>query len=152
MLAYIIDGFNLVHKIPSVKKSITPHIDLIRYIKAKKLTGSANNKVTIVFDGKVNFEAAGEAVFKVFFSQGKTADDVIKGILEKTKNKSETVVVSDDREIRDFTKRLRAKSCRVAEFIKTAPKAKKEEDKEISYSLQNEITEEMRKIWLKTAD
>jgi len=149
MLAYIIDGFNLIHKIPVLKNSNNPHWGLIQFIKVNKLTGSRNNKVIVVFDGGPNSEAAGETDFEVVFSQNKSADEIIEAILKRAKNKGETIVVSDDREIRSFVKREGAKSCRTTDFIKIKDKEKKEEDKEISYSLQNEITEEMRKIWLK---
>ncbi|MCK5491562.1 MAG: NYN domain-containing protein [Candidatus Omnitrophica bacterium] len=153
MLVYIIDAFNLVHKVPELKNSQTPHIDLIRYIKKNKLTGSINNKVIVVFDGQSRPEVIGSE-FEVFFSGYGTADDIIKKIVSNLKNKSETVVVSDDREIRDFVKIAGAKSCRIDNFIrlriKVINKEKNEGNKkEIDSLLQREITEEMRKIWLK---
>jgi len=146
MLVYIIDGFNLAHKIPQVKRSAGIHLELIRYIKSKKLTGSRNNKVIVVFDGRPEPQAAKEASFKVVFSGRVSADEVIKDKVRNAKNKGQIIVVSDDREIRDFAKDHRVKTCHVMDFVKTAKGAKKE-SKDISYSLQNEITEEMRKIW-----
>ena len=152
MLVYIIDGFNVVHKISNLKKSTTPHVDLINYIRNNKLTGSRNNKVIIVFDGGVNLQAKAVALnFKVLFSLEKSGDDLIELELKKIKNKSQVVVVSDDREIRDFTKTYGAQSMRVLSFIEKKTKKVKVEEitKEISYSTQREITEELRKIWLK---
>ena len=148
MLVYIIDGFNVVHKIPSVKNSPTPRQALIQYIRKNKLTGSRNNKVIIVFDG--GFRQLQEKEFSIIFSGDKKADQVIKERLEKMKNKSQVIVVSDDNEIRNHTKKMRAGSCRSVDFIapKKKPK-KKEEIKDISYPVQREITEELRKIWLK---
>ena len=149
MLVYIIDGFNLIHKIESLKKSDTPHRDLIHYIRGNKLTGSRNNKVIIVFDGKPNFEAERIALeFEIIFSQGLSADEIIKRRVKRIKNKSGVIVVSDDREIRSAIKGEGAKSCRIDDFIKPRKKAQTRE-KEISYTLQKEITEEMRKVWLK---
>ncbi|MFH1505080.1 MAG: NYN domain-containing protein [Candidatus Omnitrophota bacterium] len=149
MLVYIIDGFNLVHRIPAVKKSSQPRLDLIRYIKIKKLTGSSNNKVIIVFDGGFDSIAGQEAGYEIVFSGSRSADEVIMSRVEKMKNKSEIIVVTDDREIRDSIKSQGAKICRTADFINNKLKKIKEEDKDISYTLQNEITKEMRKIWLK---
>ena len=152
MLVYIIDGFNLVHRVKSLKNSTTPHRDLIRYIRTNKLTGSKNNKVIVVFDGRVNDDALREkGDFEVVFSGQISADEVIKKRLEKIKNKSETVVVSDDRQIREATKRQGARSYRIADFTKTKKKSERSE-KEISYGLQYEITEELRRIWLKEED
>lgn len=153
MLLYIIDGFNLVHKIPSVKKSDIPQLELIHYIKNNKLTGSHNNKVVIVFDGALQMEAKKEAEFEVIFSAERSADDLIKLRIDKIKSSkyplSEVIVVSDDREIRDYAKKQGAVSERAGDFIKPAKKIVKEESKDISYPLQKEITDEMRKIWLK---
>lgn len=145
MLVYIIDGYNLLHKIPALKNSTTPCKDLIHNIKKGKLTGSKNNKVIVIFDGSIRDELK-ESDFEVVFSYDKSADEIIKRRVEKIKNKSEVIVVSDDREIRDAVKKEGAVSLRTFEFIK--PKGKVvESGKEISYSLQREITEELRKIW-----
>jgi len=153
MLLYIIDGFNLVHKIPSVKKSDIPQLELILYIKKHKLTGSHNNKVVIVFDGSFNAEAKRESGVEVIFSGQGSADDLIKARIDKIKNSkypvSELVVVSDDREIRDYAKKQGAVSERAVDFVKRVKESVKEESKDISYPLQKEITDELRKIWLK---
>jgi predicted RNA-binding protein with PIN domain len=145
---YIIDGFNLVHKVPALKKSGSPHTDLIQYIRRNKFTGSRNNKVIIVFDGGIDWEAKKEKEYQIVFSADRSADDIIKSRISAAKNKAQIVVVSDDREIRDHAKRERVTLLRIHEFIKKNSKAeKREENKDISYSLQREITEEMRKIW-----
>jgi predicted RNA-binding protein with PIN domain len=153
MLLYIIDGFNLVHKIPSVKKSNIPQLELIHYIKNHKLTGSRNNKVVVVFDGSLQIEAKREAEFEVVFSGGRSADDLIKARIDKIKSSkyplSELIVVSDDREIRDYAKKQGVVSERAVDFIKPANTAVSEDSKDISYPLQKEITDELRKIWLK---
>ncbi len=149
MLVFIIDAFNLVHKVPELKSSQNPHISLINYIKKNKLTGSINNKVIVVFDGQPRPEVINSG-FEVVFSGCGTADDIIKKRVSNFKNKSEVVVVSDDREIRDFVRTAGAKSCRLNNFIHTKKKIIKEgNNKEIDYALQREITEDMRKIWLK---
>ena len=153
MLLYIIDGFNLVHKIPSVKKSGIPQLELILYIKKHKLTGSFNNKVIVIFDGSVEMQARNESEFEVIFSGQGSADDLIKARIDKIKTSkypiSEVVVVSDDREIRDYAKKQGAVSQRTGDFIKSTKQSINEESKDISYPLQKEITDEMRRIWLK---
>lgn len=149
MLAYIIDGFNLIYQVASLKNSATPHQDLISYIRKNKLTGSRNNKVLIVFDGGVNFEAIEQrGIFEILFSGELTADDLIKKRLSRIKNKKEVVIVSDDRELRDAAKSEGARSCRIASFIKVKNEPQ-ENQKKISPTLAHEITQEMRKIWLK---
>lgn len=152
MLVYIIDGFNLVHKVPALKESDTPHLDLIRYIEINKFTGSRNNKVIIVFDGSINHQAQRQGYFEVIFSGSITADEIIKRKVDSIKNKSQVRVVSDDREIIDYVKGAGAAAVKTQDFtvkksieknINTAAVS----DKNISYSLQKEITDDMRKIW-----
>jgi len=147
MLQYIIDGFNLAHKISSLKKSSNIHQDLVNYIKNHKLTGSRNNKVLIVFDGKPNRLSTQEKEFKIIFSDQKSADELIAKRLENMGATSEVVVVSDDLEVKRNAKDQGARVCGTAEFIKTKKKDVWR-SKDIDYTLQREITEELRKIWL----
>lgn len=155
MLLYIIDGFNLVHKIPSIKNSDIPQLELIRHIKKHKLTGSPNNKVIVIFDGSFQLQARNEAEFEVLFSGEVSADDLIKAKIDKIKNSkypmSEVIVVSDDRELRDYAKKQGAVSQRAGDFLSLSREDSKgkEASKDISYTLQKEITDEMRRIWLK---
>ncbi|MCM8787021.1 MAG: NYN domain-containing protein [Candidatus Omnitrophica bacterium] len=153
MAIYIIDAFNLFHKIKNLKKSNSPHQDLIIYIHKYKLTGSQKNKVIIVFDGYkqqsfINYN------FEILFSYQNSADNVIKNLIDKYVNKNEVFVVSDDIEIRNFAKSRNARSIKIEEFLEKKEKHKTAvaDDKNISYTLQREITEELKKIWLKGKD
>jgi predicted RNA-binding protein with PIN domain len=157
MLLYIIDGFNLAHKITSVRTSEIPQFELIQYIKKNKLSGSAKNSVIIIYDGMPQASVAREREFEIIFSQGRSADELIKQRIDKIKSNakypiSEVVVVSDDREIREHAIKSGAESLRTMDFLKIKRENKKEDkkdDKDISFPLQKEITDELRKIWLK---
>ncbi|MBD3263694.1 MAG: hypothetical protein GF375_01155 [Candidatus Omnitrophica bacterium] len=149
MLLYIIDGFNVIHKVPEVKKSTSPQKNLISYIAHHKLTGSKNNKVVLVFDGFYAEPLPREKNFEIIFSRDKDADSLIKYRMQKSKRKSETIAVSDDREIRDEARKLGVRLLRVGDFLKKRKKRIPQDRKDISYSLQYEITEELRRIWLK---
>jgi predicted RNA-binding protein with PIN domain len=123
---------------------------LIQYIKNNRLTGSHNNKVIIVFDGAPDLTAQREREFEIIFSLGESADNLIKRRISRTKLKSEIVAVSDDREIIDYAKKEGAKFLRISDFIRDKTDSHKNQDtKEISFPLQAEITEELRRIWLK---
>ena len=88
MLAYIIDGFNLIYQIKGLKALINPHIGLIDYIRNNKLSGSYNNQVVIVFDGAPNLEAIQRrGKFELLFSNQGSADDLIVNRIRKIKNK-----------------------------------------------------------------
>ena len=152
MLVYIIDGFNVVHKLSDLRKSTSPQKDLIHYIKVKKLTGSKNNRVIVVFDGTPDFGFS-EKEFGVLYSMQRSADEVIIEKVVDMRNRSNVVVVTDDREIRDKVKAYGVRLLAAKEFIfpkkKNYKNDKKDSSKDISYSLQRQITQEMRKIWLK---
>lgn len=149
MLVYIIDGYNLTHRVKSLKSSSTPQRDLVHYIGKNRLTGSKNNKVNIIFDGGLEPGIRQQSgFFNVLGSGQDSADDLIRKKVAAISSKTEIVVVTDDRALRDSVRRTNVKLCRIAEFIETKPKKVPEIDKDISYTLQHEITEEMRKIWL----
>ncbi|MFH1768972.1 MAG: NYN domain-containing protein [Candidatus Omnitrophota bacterium] len=150
MLWYIIDGWNLVHKIPSVKRDPFPKEELIFFLKRHNLTGSRNNRVTIVFDGRIDVNIIrAESQFEIVFSDKKTADDVIRVKISGCKNKRHVFVVSDDRELISSVKQEGANCLKTGDFLsKIKVKKKKENLKDIDYTLQKSITDEMRKIWL----
>lgn len=151
MLWFIIDGWNLSYKLRLNKESF-PCLSLINFIKNRRLTGSLRNKVTIVFDGKMK-DLFREEEYEIIFSYDKSADEIIKSMVENALNKKIIIVVSDDREIKDFAKRNRVKSISTEEFLaKDRTKKKNVEvdgkEKDIDYRLKNKITDELRKIWL----
>jgi predicted RNA-binding protein with PIN domain len=147
MLTYLIDGFNLIHKISLLKHSLSPRNDLIQFIRRNRLAGSGNNRVVIVFDGYDNGETS-EREYRILFSDDRTADEVIRDELKKTGNKTQIVVVSDDREVRGFARVEGARTLGTRDFLNVRLKNKLDTDKDISCSEAIEINEELEKIWL----
>lgn len=152
MLRYYIDGYNLLHRIPELDDSPSPQGELVRFIKKHRLTGSHNNSVVIVFDGHEPPGMPAERSYSIVFSEGRSADDVIKERVAKTKNRSQVVVVSDDREIRDCARGDGATVCRIDEFLSRASGSSHKDDedsKDLAPSSMMDITDELKKIWLK---
>jgi predicted RNA-binding protein with PIN domain len=166
-LQYIIGGYNIINH-PSFtnlhKKIKDSRLALLEFIKHKRLCGSSKNRVTIVFDGypKYTGEKTDVADIDVIFSRQDSADEKIKKIVENSGDFKNTVVVSDDKEIRFFVKSIGAKMKGVEEFInplnlsqaraKRKGRLKEKEDfpeLELTYSQMQKINEELRKIWLK---
>lgn len=152
MLVYIIDGWNVVHKLDKIRNSSQPRQALADHIRRYGLTGSVNNKVTIVFDGffPLNEMLRGRG-YRILFSEEREADDLIIEEMQKINNPRQTIVVSDDRKIADAAGIKGVRVMPVREFI--TPKKKKTDksekpEKNIKYSVQREITEEMKKIWI----
>lgn len=150
MLTFLIDGFNLLHRIPGLVNSPSPHHELIQYIRKNKLTGSSKNKVVIVFDGFDNMRTPVDREYQIRFADERTADDVIKDIIRKSRNRSQIIVVSDDREIRDCARGEGAVSYRTNEFLRKGSSKKGfGDDRPVNCSSMIEITEELEKIWIK---
>ena len=152
MLWYIIDGWNVIHKIPALKNSPSIREDFIYFLKKHHLTGSRNNRVTIVFDGRIDLNLKeSERQFEIVFGGTKSADEIICNRVSAHSNKRNIIVVSDDNEIINYIKGQGASSVRTKEFLgrKDKKRLKKRDSKEISYTIKKEITDELRKIWLK---
>ena len=158
-LQFIIDGCNITHHQKflesSPKRYSDSRVNLIEFIRQKRLCGSENNKIWVVFDGYVDsaLENLNESNLKIIFSCDQSADERIRRILELSDNAKNVVVVSDDKEIIFFAKGYRARAVSVEEFIgsKDGPQRVNQDSGEskIGFSAMHKINEELRKLWLK---
>lgn len=152
-LQFIIDGYNIIHHQEFSKenrKAACPQRSLLNYIDNRRLCGK--NKATVVFDGYPPENVNSSGSISAVFSRKESADEKIKRILESYGNTRNIVVVSDDNEVKFFSKSAGAKVLSVAEFMN--PK-KKEQDRresssenELSFTQMENINKELRKIWL----
>ncbi len=107
---YIIDGYNLIHAIPSLKKTLAHDGETARELlihSIAQLTHRKKFRCTIVFDGtspQNSTKHSNHAPVHVIFSSPRNADANIKQIIEHSKNRSLLVIVSSDREILNFAK------------------------------------------------
>lgn len=101
----MIDGNNLMHKIPHIKDSRNAVVEAVRSrVKGKK--------VTFVFDGK------GDGGGNIIYSGSKTADQIIREIIEQNSNDRELTVVSSDNYITGLAKVCACKFQRSEDFWK----------------------------------
>lgn len=155
-LRYIIDGNNVLHHpdLALPKHSPDLRLALADFIFRHKLAGSANNKITIVFDGYPRIGEPKDGLkdnIEIIFSRKETADQIIKRILEKSSNAKSIFTVSDDKEIRIFTRLFGAQSLSVKEFIRRKDKVSSKAiplKPELTYTQMHKINQELRKIWL----
>jgi predicted RNA-binding protein with PIN domain len=101
MNTIIIDGNNLLHKIPTFKKSFSTSPDNARrtLVEAVKGRVKIKAKIIFVFDGHSD-----DKVHNVIYSGTKTADEVIRKYIEENYNKNSIKVVSSDNEITTLAK------------------------------------------------
>ncbi len=114
---YIIDAYNLIHKIPKFKNAMTHSLEhsrnlLISFIKAYQSTKKI--KITLVFDGDnigyVDKTSQSTSRLKIIYSNSpEKADPLIKRLISKAENKKSLTLVSADNDLIDFCKKLGAK-------------------------------------------
>ena len=105
MRHYIIDGNNLIGKIASLqklqKKNKQSSRDKLAFILESYFLGKPNNKISLHYDG-----FPGQSIkiqnIRIIYSGKKTADDEIKYQIEQEKNRRNLIVVSSDRNLKDF--------------------------------------------------
>ena len=106
MKTYLIDGYNLGHKIPGIPRLLHQQNFLmaIEHIVhfVQKCLNPNKHKVIIVFDGKKGVFSQNHFSTNVeiwFAKKPQTADDVIRQYVRKAQKPSSITVISSDREI-----------------------------------------------------
>jgi predicted RNA-binding protein with PIN domain len=93
-----------------------------------------------VFDGKEGYP--NEYSRNVVFTKNESADNYIKRFIKTYNNKSDLIIVSNDRELIDYAKSYGVKTIKPSDFFKE--KRQFYEKNDIDYE---KITEEIRKEW-----
>jgi len=112
---YIIDGFNLAFKIPSIAAlvrsgQVEQAVRQVILFVRQNLQQSAS-EIRIVFDGRhgINANTDSTGNIKIIFSKKpQTADDVIRGFLHRTHEAKAWIVVSSDQQILNTAKDMGA--------------------------------------------
>jgi hypothetical protein len=127
-------------------------LGLLRWIGDSRPQGSVNNQVAVVFDGTEGSHGL-HGEIRVIFSDGCSADDKIKRMVEEDADRKNCVVVSDDKDIFLYARSLGTKVMSVAAFTAAKPgelHARRDSGgKYIPLSRQEKINKELRAFWLK---
>jgi predicted RNA-binding protein with PIN domain len=158
-LRYVIDGYNITNH-PLFAKLANrrlkdPRAALLELIATRRLSGSPKNKIIVVFDGYQNYENSRIATeehpaIKVIFAAEESADARIIKIAQES-DPPNTVVVSDDKQIRIFVRSLGCRTLSVEEFIDYRKNLKGKDappEPELTYTQKEKINRELKKIWL----
>ncbi|MCM8797076.1 MAG: NYN domain-containing protein [Candidatus Omnitrophica bacterium] len=159
-LQYIIDGYNIANhaliSCPGNRKNIQPYSFLASFIISKRLTGSSQNKVAIVFDGyPIRGYSIPEAKnLEIIFSRRITADEKIKQIVESLGNRHNLIVVSNDRQLQFAVKALGSRFISIEEFVGRQEEKRRQDAQEaikpeLNFTQIEQINRELRKLWLK---
>ncbi|MEO6695566.1 MAG: NYN domain-containing protein [Ignavibacteria bacterium] len=138
-MTIIIDGNNLIHKIPHLKKLFLKDKESAQYALIEIINSykHKSDSVTFVFDG------AGKLARKeVVYSKDVTADEVIRKKIENFSNAKLMKVVSSDHEIMSLAKVCGCAVIKSEDFWKELNKPQSPEGKNIN---QNYIYDEKEK-------
>ena len=151
-MQYLIDGHNLIGKMPDISLS-DPDDEIQLILRLRSWTAvSAKRKVTVYFDGgipggrDVNLSSSQVAV--IFANTGKTADSYLIGHIQRVKNPSEYLLISSDQEIIKAATKCKMKHMRSEKFVEymdeqwqdylPAPTVTEDDDRQLSDAEVNE--------------
>jgi predicted RNA-binding protein with PIN domain len=166
-LHFLIDGYNVIKQADFLKDLPNlrcARMSLVKTIQARRLTGSRNNQVTVVFDGRADFnfnQHQRKDQIKTVFSSDESADETIKRIVGESGNPKQIVVVTDDKAIAYFIRSNGARAMSVLDFLsrdkrqqtrKARPKhpglrGQELAKAELTYQQQEAINQELNSIW-----
>lgn len=101
----LIDGYNLIHAIPSISCFVGSDLARARELLLLKLSAYAIKnqvKITVIFDGKPgeNAPPSHQPGLNVIFTHGEKADQKIKDMARKITDKKNWQVITSDFDIR----------------------------------------------------
>lgn len=161
-LHYILDGYNIIKCTDRLADCSLEEgrNGLLRILNHDRPQGSSRHCVMVVFDGKDDVwgqRPSGEV--KVVFTSGETADDYIKRAVEKAGDVRNTIVVTNDREIVCYIKKLGAQALSVQKFLnlkvsssalrhKTGRSSGQKSRKQITRMMEHHINKELEDVWI----
>lgn len=107
---YVVDGYNLIHKLPDLKALVDSDLERSRDRLVDRLAGFALSRrvrVTVVFDGRGLSQPRGvgpRGVEVVYSRAPENADARIKSLIERQRNVRSWTVVSSDNSIVRFAR------------------------------------------------
>nr|WP_269750429.1 NYN domain-containing protein [Leptospira chreensis] len=133
----MIDGMNLMYKFPDLAFCLGEYRlqdardGLLAHLKRFYVTNQ-HSKILVFFDGKKDLTSDCYSEdwdkFSIHYSHEKKADELIIGYLNLCPVPSQCLVITSDKEIVSFARRLRAKRMTSEEFYAEWLKRESEED------------------------
>lgn len=117
----IIDGYNLIHAIPSIARHVNSDLQRARELLLIKLSCYARltqTHIIVIFDGQNLGPAhqSGQPGVTVVFTHGRKADQEIKDRVSRISSKKDWLIITSDFDIRYFVEGLMIKTRSSSEF------------------------------------
>jgi predicted RNA-binding protein with PIN domain len=171
MKQLILDGYNVINKIPELRRALDKNLQAARealmdYMISRGARWNSEYTVTVVFDArKVMVDLMPVQVRRgitiMFAEPPHDADEMIIEKLRQAKHASAITVVSDDNKIANHVRAFKGKLLKVREFVNwmdkrsstpVTRKSLKKSDYQVPANkidsvTGGDITEELKKIW-----
>lgn len=150
-LRYFVDGYNVIRSVDWLSQGALrdQRNRLIRFIEEKRPQGSANNQVTVVFDGRADVSSPPVASWvRVVFADGE-ADGVIKDRVDNLAQPRSAVVVTNDRAIQKWVRGVGAKIMSCEAFLSAGTKGSQTRPSGggLDAEAAQDINEELKRLW-----
>jgi predicted RNA-binding protein with PIN domain len=150
MRHFIIDGNNLIGKISSLhklqQKDKQSSREKLAFILESYFRGKPNNKVSLHLDGFPGQSIKVQNI-KIIYSGKKTADDEIKSQIEHDKNPRTIIVISSDRNLKDFASVCRCDWISSEDFAKDIMNRSPEDEEKQRQDELNNDNDEFKKLF-----
>ena len=118
---FLVDGYNLIHAIPSIARLVGIDLERARELLLLKLSAYAIKnqvKITVVFDGQAKEPPTQNTQpgLTVIFTRGEKADQKIKDLAQNISAKKDWLVITSDFDIRFQVDGFGVKSRSAREF------------------------------------
>lgn len=155
----IIDGYNVIYKIPALKEIIhqsleKARIELAKYLNHWKRLRRYRFPIIIVFDSKdapfTDCETSFKGIKFLFSHLGRNADEEIIAFIQKQKNRNTITVISEDNYVRNHCKvygvTIQPVSYITHQDTQNRRKPQRRE-KKVSQKNASEINSYLKKVW-----
>ena len=153
MADIILDGYNVIYKIPQLRQHLDKSFEDARMALASFVftwgrNHSNRGKITIVFDGRdglVNTSQSLCGIKCIYTKTKQEADDRIIAIVRDNPNSKEIIVISDDNYVTNNCKVHGAQVRSVAFLLQSKTQAAAQDDKSIDSKTEHDINEWLKK-------
>ncbi len=148
MKHYIIDGNNLIGKIPSINSKQAKNKQAAREALAfllERFFALKKTSVTLHFDGYESTPIKVSGI-KIVYSLRREADQLIKSQIEKSANRKNIILVTSDNNLVEFGRVCSCQVIRSEEFAVGLFSEKNQDDEEARIKTMNDI-EEFKKLF-----
>jgi len=161
MKTFIVDGYNVIHKIPSLQQQLDKSLEAARkaLVELVKRSKPSNTKCIIVFEGKDEYKDMvlpqnNCGINIVFTKTNQEADRYIVDMLKVASKPKDFTIVSEDNYVCNHARGFGADFMSASAFLKDTPhdRCNKKDhtgEEKPGFTDMQKITEELKKLWAK---